>query len=297
MARAKADTPPFRMIIERGPRLVPATSAEAERLDTWRVGSEVNVQFMRNGSRVMERKWWAVLGLVVDQCNVPWKTKDQASEAIKLALGIVNLTKTVGGSWMQYPKSLTELSDPELDEAVRDMMDLITKMTGIDPETLRKEMADVGRDETEQPEAPPAPPLPSGSDSSSADTGSDTASPAAVDQPADAADQEGGPAVGATTEEPPSNSLTAQERSDLITMARILVAGIGPRREEIEVIFENCMRPVSNPSALFKQKAEIVFKVARRACHDTADDKRLSKPDAVEKIALALGCEKAAVLP
>ena len=32
------------------------------------------------------------------------------------------------------------------------MMDLITKMTGIDPETLRRESADVGRDETEQPE-------------------------------------------------------------------------------------------------------------------------------------------------
>lgn len=153
---AKTDSPPFRMIVEKGPRLAPATASDAERLDTWRVGSAVNIAFVRNGSRVMERKWWAVLGLVVGQCNVPWKTKEQASEAVKLALGIVNLTKTVGGAWMQYPKSLTELDDPELDAAVRDMMDLIQKMTGIDPDTLRKEAADVGTDEHEheQPDAP-----------------------------------------------------------------------------------------------------------------------------------------------
>lgn len=153
MARQKSDTPPFRMVVEKGPRLVPATASDAERLDTWRVGSKVNVSFVRNGSRVMERKWWAVLGLVVDRCNVPWTTKEQASEAIKLALDITNMTKTVGGAWMLYPKSLTELDDAELDKAVSRMMDLITEMTGIDPETLRKETADVGRDETEQPEA------------------------------------------------------------------------------------------------------------------------------------------------
>lgn len=181
MARQKSDTPPFQMVIEKGPRLAPATASDAERLDTWRVGSKVNVSFVRNGSRVMERKWWAVLGLVVDRCNVPWTTKEQASEAIKLALDITNMTKTVGGAWMLYPKSLTELDDAELDKAVSRMMDLITEMTGIDPETLRRETADVGRDETEQPEDQALPPA-SGSGSSEAEIISDTPSPAAADQ-------------------------------------------------------------------------------------------------------------------
>jgi hypothetical protein len=129
---------------------VPATAYDQERLDTYRRGTPVNVVMVRDGGRVMERKWFAILGLVVKQCNVPWKNKDQASEAVKLALGIVNLSKTVGGDFMAYPKSLVELSDPELDDAVRDMMDLIQKMTGIDPATLKKETADVGEDEQER---------------------------------------------------------------------------------------------------------------------------------------------------
>jgi hypothetical protein len=202
MGKAKSDAPPFRMVVEKGPRLAPATASDAERLDTWRVGSQVSVQFVRNGSRVMERKWWAVLGLVIDQCNVPWKTKEQASEAVKLALGIVNLTKTVGGAWMQYPKSLTELTDPEIDEAVRDMMDLITKMTGIDPETLRKETADVGQDDTEQPEAPPS--SSSGYGSSGDEPGSDTDSSAAVDQSASGGPEEDG--SDADADEPSSDT-------------------------------------------------------------------------------------------
>ncbi|TIN80745.1 hypothetical protein [Mesorhizobium sp.] len=147
----KHESPPLKMTIEGG-KLVPATAYDAERLDSYRRGTKVNVVMVRDGGRVMERKWFAVLGLVVKQCNVPWQNKEQASEAVKLALGIVNLTKTVGGDFMAYPKSLTELTDPELDEAVRDMMDLIHRMTGIDPATLKKEIADVGEDEHEPSE-------------------------------------------------------------------------------------------------------------------------------------------------
>ncbi|WP_024586054.1 hypothetical protein [Aliihoeflea sp. 2WW] len=144
----KHDAPLFKMLIEGG-RLVPATAFDAERLDSYRRGTRVNVRLTEEKDRVLVRKWWAVLGLVVKQCDVPWTNKEQASEAIKLALGIVNLTKTVGGKFMQYPKSLTELDDPELQEAVDQMMALIERMTGIDPDTLRKEAADVGADEHE----------------------------------------------------------------------------------------------------------------------------------------------------
>lgn len=147
---SNSDTPPLQMVVVEGPRLAPATGGDAERLDTWRIGSKVSVQFVRNGSRPMERKWWSVLGLVVNQCDVPWTTKESASQAIKLALGLVDYAKTIHGKFMQWPKSLTELTDPELDDAVRDMMDLIHKMTGVDPETLRKESADVGHEDHSQ---------------------------------------------------------------------------------------------------------------------------------------------------
>ncbi len=202
----KHENPPFKMVIENG-RLVPATAYDQERLDTYRRGSKVNVVMVRDGGRVMERKWFAVLGLVVKQCNVPWKNKDQASEAVKLALGIVNLTKTVGGEFMAYPKSLTELSDPELDEAVRDMMDLIQRMTGIDPATLKKEIADVGEDdEQETPADNPA----AGEGSDDNPQGNPLARVVAADpiEPA-AVDQEGGDNPG---EAAPPSDLSALKR-------------------------------------------------------------------------------------
>lgn len=105
---SKHEFPPFNMIIENG-RLVPATPYDQERLDSFRRGTKVRVRFTEEKDRILVRKWWAILGLVVKQCPVPWKTKEEASEAVKLALGIVNITKTVKGDFLAYPKSLTEL--------------------------------------------------------------------------------------------------------------------------------------------------------------------------------------------
>lgn len=152
----KSDFPALRMVVQSG-RLVPATPFDQERLDSYRRGTKVSVRLTEEKDRVLVRKWWAVLGLVVKQCDTPWKTKEGASEAIKLALGIVNLSKTVGGAFMQYPKSLSELEDPELQEAVDQMVDLVHRITGVDPETLRKEAASVGEEaETAADEELPA---------------------------------------------------------------------------------------------------------------------------------------------
>lgn len=143
----KHETLPFKMTVERG-KLVPATPYDAERLDTWRSGTAVNVTFVRDGGRVMERKWWAILNRAVKECKTPWKTAAEASEAIKLAIGVVNLTKTVGGDFLAYPKSLTELDDPELDDAVQQMIDVIHHVTGVDPEEWKKQVAHI-RDEAQ----------------------------------------------------------------------------------------------------------------------------------------------------
>jgi hypothetical protein len=142
----KHEAPPFRMVVEGG-RLVPATAYDAERLDTYRRGTKVSVRFTEEKDRVLVRKWWAIIGKAVKECATPWKTRDEASEAIKLSLGIVNLSKTVGGDWMQYPKSLTELTDPELVDAVEGMAAIIQQITGVDPDDWKKEIADVGEED------------------------------------------------------------------------------------------------------------------------------------------------------
>jgi hypothetical protein len=146
----KGDFPALRMTIDGG-RLVPAGPFDAERLNSYRRGTVVYVRFTEEKDRVLVRKWFAIIGLVLKQCKTPWNNKDEAHEAIKLALGIVNLSKTVGGQYMQYPKSLAELEDPELQEALEQMTELLSHMTGVDVATLRKETAHLVDEETVDP--------------------------------------------------------------------------------------------------------------------------------------------------
>ena len=186
---SKGDFPALRMIVDGG-RLVPAGPFDAERLNSYRRGTVVFVRFTEEKDRVLVRKWWAILGLVVKQCETPWKTKEEASEAIKLALGIVNLSKTVGGQFMQYPRSLTELDDPEMTEALENMTELLSRMTGVDVATLKKETAHIGAEEpdnsnSDETAPPPGQPDTAGDASltSSAAAGGDIpppSSPAAI---------------------------------------------------------------------------------------------------------------------
>lgn len=143
------DFPALRMMIDGG-KLVPATPYDQERIDSYRRGTTVFVKFTEEKDRVLVKKWFAVLGLVLKQCKTPWKTRAEAHEAIKLALGIVNLSKTVNGQWMQYPRSLTELEEPELREALDNMIALLSKITGVDVETLQREATAVGAEQADR---------------------------------------------------------------------------------------------------------------------------------------------------
>lgn len=174
----KGDFPALRMIVEGG-RLAPAGQFDQERLNSYRRGTVVYVRFTEEKDRVLVRKWWAILGLVVKQCDTPWKTKEEASEAVKLALGIVNLSKTVGGQFMQYPKSLTELEDPEMTEALENMTELLSRLTGVDVATLKKEAAHVEPEEFTNPDAEDIPaPAREDAETATASEGAGAASPA-----------------------------------------------------------------------------------------------------------------------
>lgn len=153
---SKGDFPALRMIVE-GNRLVPASQFDAERLNSYRRGTVVFCRFTEEKDRVLVRKWWAILGMVVKQCETPWKTKEEASEAVKLALGIVNLSKTTQDKYMQYPKSLTELDDPEMQDALEQMIALLSRMTHVDVDILRKETSHIDEQNTHSdPAQPPA---------------------------------------------------------------------------------------------------------------------------------------------
>lgn len=190
---SKSDAPALRLVVERGPKLVPASAFDAERLDTFKLGRVLRFTPVEEADRKDIRRWWAILNRAVKDTKTPWRTATQASEAIKLALGIVEYGKTVGGSFMQWPRSLKELDDEELAEAVRDMAALLHRMTGVDPLEWNRESADVGQDEAEQPEQSPPDDTGSGSSGEKTPPAQDSA---AADQSASAADHEDGAEPG-----------------------------------------------------------------------------------------------------
>lgn len=275
----KHEAPPFKMVIDAG-KLIPATAYDAERLDTYRRGTRVSVSFVRDGGRVMERKWWAILGRAVKECKTPWENKEQASEAIKLSLGIVNLSKTVNGHFMQYPKSLTELEDPELDEAVMRMMEIIQHITGVDPDEWRKQIGDLGQDDEQNTE-------PSAETPTSADAGSDNdPMRVAPDLPADEADQPGDVLDPPSEVSSGSTSLSVGDRFNLRDLIVRLKAAVGVDPDVVKMTrnsFAAEGRPLGD---LAKAKAETIVGYFKDACGYTKEEdarKALAK-------AIALSC-------
>lgn len=256
----KHESPPFKMVVEAG-KLVPATAYDQERLDTFRRGTRVNVSFVRDGGRVMERKWWAILGRAVKECKTPWQTKDEASEAIKLSLGIVNLSKTINGNFMQYPKSLTELEDPELDEAVMQMMGIIQHITGVDPDEWKKQIGDLGQDE--QPETSDSP-----THKSDAESG--------VAAPIDPAlDSEPGDASGDSSDTealPGSDVLADEDKDNLLALIRRLKASVGPDETVVKATAHSFAAEGRTMSDLAKRKAQRIVEHFREVCRGELDE-------------------------
>jgi hypothetical protein len=266
MARARSDAPSFKMTIENG-RLLPATAFDQERLLSWRNGTLVDVSLGAVDRRRI-RQWWAVLGLCVKQCRTPWATAEQASEAVKLALGIVQLGKTVSGKWMQWPRSLTELDDLDLEDAVRRMIDLMSQVTGVDVATLRKE---AGQNSPEEA-------VPTLAQSGEAGNGQEPSSPPAI------ANQ------GADGIPTPLPSAPLDEGQWLKDLARVLIASIGPKAE----VIENSAKGMAPPglSKATADTAKQIAKLAARACNDYGGKDRLDRDLAIRSIANISGLER-----
>lgn len=265
----KHETLPFKMTVERG-RLVPATPYDAERLDTWRNGTMVNVTFVRDGGRVMERKWWAVLNRAVKECKTPWKNAAEASEAVKLAIGVVNYTKTVGGEFLIYPKSLTELDDPELDDAVRDMLDVVHAVTGVDPEEWKKQIAHIRDDDnTQSAESSPV-------DGSARAEGPASTSPGAISSPAPK--EEGDNPGQVTTGEPESPS-SAYSRADCIKAFMMTATdaelSVAERRQLLEDMKDGWKEALSSDLDFVKSCLQTCDKVAKGELEQAAARKYL----------------------
>jgi len=200
MAKAE-QSPPFKMKIENG-HLVPAAAWDAERLASYRNGSEVNCVITQEVASWRRRKYWSILGKVVKTCPVRQKRAEDLHKAIRLKLGIVESFTTMSGATKVELRSTSLMDEQEFEAYYHEAMDLLRDVTGVDVETLHKESADVGRDETEPAEQPP--PDDTGSGSSGEETPPAQGS-AAADQSASGGPEEDGADTGATADEPSSD--------------------------------------------------------------------------------------------
>lgn len=185
MAKAE-QSPPFKMKIENG-HLVPAAAWDAERLASYRNGSEVNCVITQEAASWRRRKYWSILGKVVKTCPVRQKRAEDLHKAIRLKLGIVESFTTMSGATKVELRSTSLMDEQEFEAYYHEAMDLLRDVTGVDVETLHKESADVGKDETEQPYQSPPDDTGSGSSGEETPPAQDSA---AADQSASAADLE-----------------------------------------------------------------------------------------------------------
>lgn len=174
------DQPSYLMIVQHG-RLVPAGPLDEERLLTYANGTEVECVWksVRNGKLI--RQLYAVVGLAVKQCATPWQTADEAVQAMKSALGLVDYGKGMHGEQNRYLRSLNDVDEPELRDFMEGCWLILQKLTGVDPLTLRKEAGDTTSSSSPAGEAGHVPSGPPHEDDGGGgiEAGTDPTSPAA----------------------------------------------------------------------------------------------------------------------
>ena len=136
---------PIRMRVE-GMRLVPASAFDQEALSAYQNGAVIQVSFWQGRNPDLLRKFWAILSKVVETCNTPWEDKEEAADALKLALGITDVGSTVNGQMFVRPGSIAfnALDEARFRKFFEDSMAILCRITGVDVEELGREAADTG---------------------------------------------------------------------------------------------------------------------------------------------------------
>lgn len=140
MAKAKRDQselPPLRMA-RKGMSLVACDAFSEEMLDGIRFGAPIDVHWTYELMNPKRKKFWAILNNVLKNCNTPWTNTRAAANALKTHLGFVDEGLSVTSDSIRYPVSLNDLSDEDFERFYQQAMDVLHRMTGIDPESLRR---------------------------------------------------------------------------------------------------------------------------------------------------------------
>lgn len=145
--RSQSELPPIRMV-RKGMSLVPADAFSEEMLDGIRFNAPMDVTWTYEVVSPKRVKFWAVLNNVIKNCRTPWTNSKAAANALKTHLGVVDEGLSVAGGMIRYPMSLNDLTDPEFEDFYAGAMAILHKITGIDPESLRKASPRVQNEES-----------------------------------------------------------------------------------------------------------------------------------------------------
>ena len=85
--------------------LVPAAAIDAEIFDRLAEGSEVEITVKQHRSNPRLRFYWMVLGAVVDATG-RWHSKEDLSDALKMACGVTELRHPLKGAPYLVPDSV-----------------------------------------------------------------------------------------------------------------------------------------------------------------------------------------------
>lgn len=153
----KHDMPSLQFTVEGG-RLIPAGPYEAEVLGSYSRGAQLTVTLHQKRSLPLLKKYWAVLRDVVDNCKTPWNSSEEASDAIKLALGVTDIGKTVKGQWFIRPGSISfnSMDQAAFRDYFEKAMAILASVTGISPDDLARRYSHISEQDQHSSAAPSA---------------------------------------------------------------------------------------------------------------------------------------------
>ncbi len=154
---AKHDTPPLILVVGDDGKLSGATEYDYERICEYQCDTQLIMTPYEGRDPTRLRQYWAILGRLVKDAPTPWSSKEEASDALKLALGITDIGKTVTGQWMIRPGSvaLANMEDVRFKNFFEQAMAVLAKVTGVDPVTFGREAADTNSN-TQRRSPPPS---------------------------------------------------------------------------------------------------------------------------------------------
>ena len=154
----KRDKPPVWVKVDGG-KLLPLTEYDERKIRSYADGAELRVSLWQGRTLNELRRYWAILNTVIEACSTPWNTPEEANDALKLALGITDVSKTVHGQWFVRPGSIsfTEMEESAFLDFRSKAFAVLEALTGVDPWTLQKEAANTelpgGREPNSNPDA------------------------------------------------------------------------------------------------------------------------------------------------